>query len=611
MTIRVGSASKARSLRSPFYNEILLAIAAVAGALAISYLVPGFYTMQWSSWVLYGMLALSLTWVWGQSGIFSFGQAAFFGIGAYAYGIAAINLMSLTGETFSAVIIASLFAALAAAALGYFMFYGGVGDVYAAIITLATSLVLLTFMSSTADPSYRIGEALLGGYNGMTGIPPLSYGLPGESGTPLTWSAFFIASAIAATLVALGLVALRRAPFGRIIAAVRENEIRTRLLGYDVRLYKVITFAIGGAVAGLAGALYASWAMFISPVVFGLHQAVLVVIWVLVGGRASYLGAFIGVLLVQGLSSQLGAAGGGATPIVLGAVLIAVVLLLPKGLVPTVSHWLQQLFPVMRPRATPLPSSSGKLEGLFPEGRGAGLAAESLGKSFDRVQAVDGVSLRFDNRGVQCLIGPNGAGKSTFFNLLVGRYAPTSGRVLLGDRDVTRVKTYARAQRGLGIKLQVPSLYRDLTAFENMWLAAYARARDTVEANQHAADMLDWLGLRSRAHEPASVLAHGQQQWLEIGMVLVTQPTVILLDEPTAGMTREETSRTVELVGKLGRHASVVVVEHDMEFVRQLDVPITVFHQGKVFAKGSLDDLQRNEDVLNIYLGREKSGAPA
>jgi branched-chain amino acid transport system permease protein len=590
---------------------ILVAALIVIGAGVLSTQVADFYTIEWSSWVVYGMLALSLTWVWGQAGIFSFGQAAFFGIGGYVYGIASVNLITVTGETFSAVVIAVAMAALAAMVLGYFMFYGRVGDVYVAIITLATSLVLLTFMASTADPRYRIGEALLGGYNGMVGIPPLTYGLPGSSGTPLSMGAFFITVVTTAALLVLALAVLRQAPFGRIVAAVRENELRTQLLGYDVRLYKLLAFMLGGAVAGLAGAFYASWAMFINPEIFGLQQAALVVIWVLVGGRVSYFGAFLGALLVQCLSSSLGEAGGGATPIILGAVLIAVVLLLPAGLVPTLGQWLRHLVPGLGRRAPQLPMPSGAPDMLDRETQGISLAVDQISKAFGRVRAVNGVSLRFAPRGVHCLLGPNGAGKSTFFNLLVGRYKPSGGKVCLADTDITSTEPYERARMGLGIKLQIASLYPELMSFENMWLAAYATARNTADANQRAVNMLNWLGLLSRAHEPAGILAHGQQQWLEIGMVLVTGPAVILLDEPTAGMTREETARTAELIGQLGSHASVIVVEHDMEFVRQLDVPITVFHQGRIFAQGSLQDLQRNEEVLNIYLGREKDHVQA
>jgi branched-chain amino acid transport system permease protein len=592
--------------RDPAVGLGLLVIGAV-----VSVTAPEYLAQEWAVWVIYGVLALSFTFVWGHGGIFSFGQAAFFGIGAYAYGVASINWSGDTGETISALVVAALVAAVVAALLGYFIFYGNVGDVYVAIITLAVTLVLLTVMSSTADPKYHIGIAQLGGYNGMVGIPPVTVG----GGTVLSANAFFMLCVVLAVALALGVQWLLRRPFGRVVAGIRENELRTQLLGYDVRRYKLLTFVLGGALAGLAGGLYAAWGMFINPQVFGLQQAALVAIWVLVGGRDSILGAFVGVAVVQGLSSALGGSGGDWTPIVLGAVLIAVVLLLPTGLVPSVQRLILRFVPRLRPRPAPLtePVAVSDVRQLLASRRSGlqprSLAARNLNKQFGGVKALRGVSLDFPARTVQCLIGPNGAGKSTCFNLLVGRYAPTGGDVLLGDQRITKLRPDARARRGIGIKLQVPSYYGEFSPLENVWLAAYARSRNVREANDRAVAILSWLGLLPKAHALTSALSHGEHQWLEIGMVVAGEPTVILLDEPTAGMTREETLRTVDLIRAITEHATVVVVEHDMEFVRILDAPVTMFHEGEVFMTGSIEQLRRDERVLDVYLGRDAGTA--
>jgi len=587
----------------------LAAAVALAALVGASALLPEFQALQWTLWAIDGLLALSLTLVWGRAGIFSFGQAAFFGVGGYAYGIAAIDLIDRTGETFSAVAIAVAAAAAFAGLLGYFMFYGNVGDVYVAIITLATTLVLLTVMSSTAGPQYHVGRAQLGGYNGMTGIPPLTYGRPGQLATPLSNRQLLAMWVVVAALVALGLHALSGRPFGRVVAAMRANEERTLLLGYDVRRVKLAVFVLGGAIAGLAGAGYAAWGLFVNPVVFGLQQAALVVIWVLVGGRTSLLGAFVGAAAVQQLSASLGGGQGQATPLILGGVLIAVVLLVPSGLVPAVGGLARRLLPALR--QPPAPQISPRRAAAPPGLRGgATLEAVDVAKRFGGLAAVDGVTLSFPATGVTCLIGPNGAGKSTLFALLTGRERPNAGRILLDGEDVTRASAHRRARRGLGVKLQVPSIYVDLTTLENLWLAAYAEARDPGRAAERALALLGWLGIAARAHDLAGTLSHGEQQWLEIGMALGGSPRVVLLDEPTAGMSREETARTAELVAELGRHASVVVVEHDMEFVRRLDVPVTMLHEGRVFARGSLAELRADERVLDIYLGRrEHAGA--
>ena len=542
LALRLRRGANARDIGT---GAVLLAIGSM---LAVA--VPDYRAQEWALWVIYGLLALSFTFVWGHAGIFSFGQAAFFGVGGYAYGVTGINLSLTTNETLTGLVAAAVVAALVAAALGYFIFYGNVGDVYVAIITLAVTLVLLTVMSSTADPKYHIGAAALGGYNGLVGVPPLM--LPGPDGPILLDSnALFAACTVIAVVVAVLLSILRRRPFGRVVAGVRENELRTSLLGYDIRRYKLASFVIGGAVAGLAGGLYAAWGLFINPAVFGLQQAALVAIWVLVGGRDSIVGAFVGVALVQGLSSALGGSGGSATPIVLGGLLIAVVLALPRGVVPTAAALLRRVVPWLRASAPPAAADdavapdirsvlSERRSGLQPQT----LEVVDLHKSFGGVQALRGVSLSLPARSVQCLIGPNGAGKSTCFNLLTGRYRPTKGEVWLGAMDITRLRPDQRARLGIGIKLQVPSYYAPLTAFENVWLAGYARLGNVRATDARASAILGWLGLTDKSTMPAGFLSHGEHQWLEIGMVVAGEPVVILLDEPTAGMSREETNPT-------------------------------------------------------------------
>jgi branched-chain amino acid transport system permease protein len=610
--------TQARNVGRQLPREAMYMVAIAVGAIVLGSIMPEFRTYQWTLWAVFGLLAASFTFVWGHAGIFSFGQAAFFGIGAYAYGAAGINLSPSSGETLSALVIGALVGGVAAALLGYFIFYGNVGDVYVAIITLAVTLVLLTVASSTADPKYHIGDALLGGYNGMAGIPPIMTG----GGEALDSREMFIFTVVIAAAVALVLQTLRRRPFGRVLAGVRENEIRTQLLGYDVRRYKLAAFTVAGVVAGLAGALYAAWGMFVNPSVFTLQQAAMVAIWVLVGGRNSLLGAFVGVAIVEGLSTALGGSGGSWTPIVLGSVLILVVLLLPNGVVPSIAGLVAKLVPrsvthpldtsvrdrVQRQDAVELDQilSARSGESIAQSLEGAGLV-----KHFGGVKALNGVDIQVPAGAIRALIGPNGAGKSTCFNLLVGRYRPTAGHVRLGDQDITRLRPDQRARRGIGIKMQVPSYYGELTVFENLWLASYAALRSVGAANDQAMRVLRWLALQDRAAHWASGLSHGEHQWLELGMVVAGAPSVMLLDEPTAGMTREETQRTVQMIRAVSSYATVVVVEHDMEFLRKLDAPVTMFHQGSVFAQGSVEELRRDDRVLDTYLGRRTSADAA
>lgn len=585
----------------------IAALLIIVVGLALAPTASKFHAQQWTQWIIYGLLALSFTFVWGRGGIFSFGQAAFFGIGAYGYAFSAGNLVPKTGESISGLVIGTLLAVLVAAGVGYFIFYGNVGDVYVAIITLAMSLVILTVMSSTASPNYRIGAVQFGGYNGIPGVP----GLQVTSAFVPDLNQVLAIVIILAVLITLGIYFLCLSPTGRIMAAVKDNELRATLLGYDIRRSKLVTFTIGGAVAGLAGSLFAIWSAFVTPTIFGLQQAAVVVIYVLVGGRASLIGAFVGAGLIEGMSSSLGESGGQWTPIVLGGVMIVFVLVLPAGLVPTAVKYVKNLFqrfnrhPVRQEDAADDPVTLHQVLDLREENRiPQAVRGVELEKHYGGVHALQGVTVAFAAGDANCLIGPNGAGKSTFFNLLTGRVRTSGGKIFLDDRDITQMRPDARARLGMGIKLQVPSFFGELSTIENIWLGAYARLRDIKSADRTADLVVRWLGLTHRADVPVTELAHGERQWVEIGMVIANQPTVLMLDEPTAGMTGAETQKIVELIHEVADHATVIVVEHDMEFVRKLDRPVTMFHEGKYFTSGTIDQLRADDRVLDIYLGR-------
>lgn len=584
-------------------------------------MLPDFRLQLLSGWLVYGILALSLAFVWGQAGIFSFGQPAFFGAGGYVYGIIAITYADTTGETLTALIGAMLAGACFAALLGYFMFYGRVGDVYISIITFAVTLVLFTVVGATSAPIYKIGEAFIGGYNGLRPIPRII--LPGasEQGLTIRYLYWFVV-ATAAILYLISLWITKR-PLGRIFAAIRENELRAELLGYDVRWHKLQAFTIGGAIAGLAGGLFAVWAGVVTPAVFSLAQMALVVIWVLVGGRMSLLGAFAGTLIVQALSFNLGRAGGilsGQTPLVLGIVFVLFVLVLPGGVIPSAIslwRWGKQRLVRVQPRSMQIPAAHVDVAPAIGEDADSvgdrplsdriRLEVRDLSKAFGGQTAVNEISLEFVGPRLYCIIGPNGAGKSTLFNLLLGRYRPTNGRILLDGQDITRMPLYRRA-RMIGVKLQHPTVFPGLTVHENTWLAAYAQCRDTEFADRQACGSLARVHLSARAGDLAGDLSHGEQQRVELAIPLAQNPPIILLDEPTAGMTRGETLQVVPVVQQLADRHIVIVVEHDMTFVDRLKALVIVLHQGKVFAEGAIHELRENEAVIDIYLGRKRVG---
>jgi ABC-type branched-subunit amino acid transport system permease subunit len=324
-----------------------------AGVLALAAL-PSFLSLfqvvQLTVFMIYCLLAVSLDLIWGFGGILSFGQAAFFGIGGYAYGVVGIN----SGSTALSLAVAVVAAALLAAVLGYFTFYGRVGAMYFAVITLTVTLILHQVMGSTADPRYAIGAARLGGYNGMTNIPSLAIELPGRPALMLEPVPLFYTVGGLLLLVIVLCRALVRSPFGRVLVAIREDEGRTEILGYDIRWRKLVTFAISGGIAGLAGGLFAGWGNFMNPQVFSLPQSALVVIWVMVGGRGTLHGAVVGTLAVQFLTSYLGVASITYTTVLLGVVLTAIVLLFPRGLAPAAGLAVRRL---VRPPARSLHAS--------------------------------------------------------------------------------------------------------------------------------------------------------------------------------------------------------------------------------------------------------------
>lgn len=307
----------------------LTAAAATAAIVFIPRIFNEYEVSQMTIYVIMAILALSLSYIWGFGGILSFGHAAFFGLGAYTYAIAAINFGETTGAFFLAMIVPAFVAGL----LGYFMFYGRISDVYLGAITLTVTLIFFKALNSTSGPQYRIGKALLGGFNGIPSVPRLT--VPGFADWQLGAVELFSLSVALLALIYLGLRVLIESDFGRIVVSVRENERRAELLGYDVRLYKLLTFAVGGAIAGLAGCLYANWGSYTDPTVFALSLSVQVIIWVVVGGVGTLIGPVIGCFLIQWLTSYLTTVEVVHKDVILGGILVLVVLLLPKGLVPS------------------------------------------------------------------------------------------------------------------------------------------------------------------------------------------------------------------------------------------------------------------------------------
>jgi ABC-type branched-subunit amino acid transport system permease subunit len=357
--------------------ETLTALLLLLPLLAVPWAFKPYTANVLAVYMIYGILAMSLALIWGQAGIMSFGQTAFFGIGAYTYGAIGLNLINRTHQTHLALVGGLAAAALLAAVVGYFMFYGRISDVYVSIITMALTLVLFAFAVSTGGDEWVIGVARFGGFNGMFGqgessqnianfqIPPVTLWLPGMA-EPFEFkinresaAGYFLVLGVSVLVYVLARWLLR-SRLGRVAIGIRENEARVASLGYDTRFYQFALFTISGAIAGLAGMLFAAWGRFVNPDRFGLSFAASTVVYVLLGGRTTLLGGFVGATIIGYLTSYLADIAPFATIpadvapwvatlmegarrlvreaplLVQGAVLVGIVLVLEDGITPPV-----------------------------------------------------------------------------------------------------------------------------------------------------------------------------------------------------------------------------------------------------------------------------------
>jgi ABC-type uncharacterized transport system ATPase subunit len=242
------------------------------------------------------------------------------------------------------------------------------------------------------------------------------------------------------------------------------------------------------------------------------------------------------------------------------------------------------------------------------EARGDGgtpiLETRELTKAFGGVVAVNAVDFRLGEGELRCLIGPNGAGKSTFFKMLTGQIRPNAGSITFRGAEITAAEPHEIARRGIGIKTQVPNVFDGLSVRENLRLSARRRHGER-DAARVVGDLLSRIRMTDRAERRVGHLAHGERQWVELGMVLACEPVLVLLDEPTAGMTEDEVAATAELIRGIRGERALIVVEHDMQFVRMIAEQVTVFHQGRVLLEGDVADVMRDERVRDVYLGKE------
>lgn len=317
----------------------LVVAAAVLAAMIYPMFVDGWTVGNTAYFLVWTFMAMGLGVIWGYAGSLSFGQTAFFGLAGYGYGVLTLNFGAAYGFTLLALVLAVGLAAFFAVILGYFMFYGRVQGVFIGIVMLSVTLVFQAFMAQTAGPEWAIGAARLNGFNGMSGMPPLTIPWPGGDVLLYADVALYYFLLGLLLVVYLGLRMLLNAPFGNVLVAIRENPERAEMLGYDVRGYQLLGFVLGGALAGLSGVLYTAWGQYITPSSMGITAAALPVIWVAFGGRKDITATLIGTLVMIFLYQWLTIYGSQYAIVVMGVVLVLTVLFAPEGIILSLLRW--------------------------------------------------------------------------------------------------------------------------------------------------------------------------------------------------------------------------------------------------------------------------------
>lgn len=572
--------------------DVTAACVAILGLLMAGSVGDEFSLSLLTAYVALAFMAIGLDLIWGYTGILSFGQAAWFGVAAYGFAIAIEHWN--VGGLIPAILIGVSLATALSFLLGWFVFYSKVGVFFIAVITLALGVAF--------EQAVNQFSAFTGGLNGII----LTSAFPW-----LQRETFFVVLAIFGLFLALTM-RLVRSDFGLLLAAIRDDEERTRFLGFATPWVKTLVFGIAGLLSAIGGVLYTLQTGLASPTLVGFALSTQVVVWTAIGGRGTLIGPAVGAIAINYGQQQLSGLFLTTWQLALGAVLVLVVVLAPEGIYPKLVARIGRGNPRAR---TTSPLIETKLTTPTPTPLNAVLLSLSgVSQQFGGFQALTNVSLDIRGGELIGLIGPNGAGKSTLVDVVTSRRSPSAGHVaLLGERaDGHRPETLVR--RGLVRTFQAGNVFNSVSVFGNLLLASRKgrlRVRDclgrsrTLSVPAHVVQLLARSGLSGSLDSPAGLLAHGDRKWLEICMVLAQEPAVVLLDEPTAGLTEPERREIGTVLKDLVKQnkLSLVVIEHDLEFVRAISDRVVVLEQGLIALDGSTNVVANSPLVQSIYLG--------
>ena len=600
----------------PFIIEVLLA----AGLAAAPFVLPhlGFSPATINRILIWGLFGLGFDILFGFTGLLSFGQSAFYGTG----GMFAAYLLTEAG--FPHVITALFIGMIVSAAVGYVIGLIALRrtGIYFAMITVAIAEV---FYFVEFNPLSHF----TGGENGLPGVPtPVLYlGFTtiefNTDGSMYVFLAFwyFVGMVLALRIV--------RSPVGHILSAIRENPLRAQAVGHNIHGYKLTAFVVAAAYAGFAGGLLGVMQGFMPPDAFMFDTSGQLVMQTAIGGAGTLFGPLVGATIWLFLTDffQTTLHLGATWKLVLGLVFVLLVVFLRHGIVGglvDLTGWIRRGGHVEEPAEPDIGDEDREIgSSAAPAALGSAVAARSdvilqatgLSKRYGGVIANDDIDFAVARGELRGVIGPNGAGKSTFFKMLTCEIHPTAGQIMFEGQDITGFDVTRVCQLGLTKSYQVNQLFNRLTVRENITIAALAQKRGSfkldllrniskVEGLERRVDeTLALVHLTSRADRKVSELAYGEKRRLEIGLALATSPSLLLLDEPLAGMSPRERVETVKLLKAIGRGRTMIVIDHDMDALFELAEKITVLREGSVLVEGTPDEIKANAAVQEAYLG--------
>ncbi len=563
-----------------------VALSAVAVFLAATMKFDGYVLNILMQAATYAVAVFGLSVVLGLCGQINLAQAAFFGIGAYAVGLGTTDAHMPFWICLAIGMVVSL---AAGAVLGASTLR--LGGHYLAMVTISFQQILTLFMVNQISFTH--------GPDGVRNIPR-----PALFESQQAYLAFCVAA-----LAVVGYLVWRLSDtkLGRAMRAVRDNELAAGVAGIDVYRTKVTAFALCALLGGLGGGLFAGGFSYVSPDQFSFAESVVFLTMSLLGGSASPIGSVIGTSLLILIPEWLRFLKSvpGLYLAIYGVAVILIVAFMPDGIWGFISKFFD------RPKPAPLPSAPLK---LAPDDSGGAnvLETEKLSKHFGGLKAVDEVDIAVARGKVHALIGPNGSGKTTTLNVLSGLYTATSGKVILDGREITKLPAHKRTEAGLGRTFQNIRLFRSMTALENVVIGAERPGNKLLEGSSQAAledramAALEFVGLASRANELVTAFSYGHQRLIEIARALAANPTLLLLDEPAAGLNSSEKQSLHNLLERIAASGlTILIIDHDMTLVSNAASHITVLNFGRRIADGESMAVLRHPDVVSAYLGAE------